>query len=868
MKSGAETPLMKQYNAFKAKYPDAILLFRIGDFYETFGEDAIKTSETLGIVLTKRANGSAAHIELAGFPHHALDNYLPKLVKGGHRVAICEQLEDPKFAKGIVKRGVTEIITPGITFSEKILEETQNNYLASFFFLKNEMASCAFVDISTGDFFYYTAEIHKVEKLFYSYKPTEVIIARNQQATFKQLYGDDFYLYRLEDWAFEMNYGSQKLMELFQTKTIKGFGLEDDLGAVITSGVLIHYLHHNEVKLLSHINRIYRFDDEECLALDRFTIRNLELISPLHPDGKSFFQTIHYTLTAPGTRLLKKWILFPLRDISKIEKRLNKVEILLQHSQVLQLLDGLFRTVGDPERGIARLATKRLTPREAGYLRNTLISFGKIYQVLEDELEDHFLDFLVKKETWKPASELLTQYLSDDPPVQLNAGNVIRSGVSNDLDSLRKLKTDAETIIEQIRVRESKRTGIASLKVNFNRQTGYYIEITHAHKDKIPSDYIRKQTLTNCERFITPELKEFEEKVLSAEEQIVTLEASLYEQLMELLQEFIPDLQYHARMIAGLDVLHSLAKASLKNRYKRPVVNEGNCINIIEGRHPVIETMLPRDAPYIPNDVFLDPDSQQICIITGPNMAGKSAILRQTALIVLMAQMGSFVPANSAEIGLTDKIFTRVGASDNLSAGESTFMVEMNETARILNHATNKSLVLLDEIGRGTSTYDGVSIAWALVEYLHNSPNQRAKTLFATHYHELSELSEKLPRVKNLTVSVREVGGKILFMRKLIPGAAEKSFGIQVAEMAGMPEQVVIRAKELLKHFEQHKFTQKNAAKAVKASQPVVQTALFASVNEKESKLSIALQKIEINQLSPMEALMKLVELKNILEEA
>lgn len=874
-KSSAETPLMKQYNAFKAKYPDAILLFRIGDFYETFGQDAIITSQTLGIVLTKRANGSASEIELAGFPHHSIDTYLPKLVKAGLRVAVCEQLEDPKFAKGIVKRGVTEIITPGITFSEKILEDARNNFLCCFYFTKNNQCSCSFIDISTGEFFYYSAEINKAEKLLYSYKPTEVLVSKSQTPAFKQLYGEDFYLYRIEDWAFEKLYATQKLIELFQIHNLKGFGLEEDEGATIASGVLIHYLNHNELKHLPHITRLYRFDDAECLSLDRFTIRNLELIFPLHPDGKSFFQTINYTLTSPGARLLKKWILFPLRDENRINKRLQKVETLLAHPEILQKSDPHLRAIGDPERAIAKLATKRLNPREASYLRNAILHFGKIYTLITDEWKDNpendhpFIDFLQKQDSWQPAYDILNRYLTEEPPANIASGNVIRSEISNELAELRGIKNDVETYIDQVRQRESKRTGIASLKINFNKVTGFYIEITHVHKDKVPSDYIRKQTLTNCERFITPELKEFEEKILTAEERILALESRLFEQLLTELQVHIQDLQYHAARIARFDVLCSFAKGSLRHYYKRPSLNSGNIIRIIEGRHPVIETLLPRDVPYIPNDLYLDDKQQQIAIITGPNMAGKSALLRQTALIVLMAQMGSFVPAQEVEIGIVDKIFTRVGASDNISAGESTFMVEMNETARILNQATDKSLVLLDEIGRGTSTYDGVSIAWALVEYLHDSPNQQAKTLFATHYHELAELADKLPRVKIFNVSVKEVAGKILFMRKLQIGPAEKSFGIQVAEMAGIPESMVNRAKELLQHFEKQKTTTRDAAKRVQSPQLVAQMALFefTETDEMSKKIKKMLDQIDINQLSPMEALLKLVELKNVSEE-
>lgn len=872
--SSSETPLMKQYNSIKAKHPGVIILFRVGDFYETFGEDAVKASQILNITLTKRANGSASEVELAGFPYHALDTYMPKLVRAGQRVAICDQLEDPKYAKGIVKRGITEIITPGVTFNDKILEHQNNNYLASIFFPKNENIGCSFIDVSTGDFFYFSGDMAAVEKLFYAIQPKEVIVSRKDLNTFKAKFNDDFYSYRLEDWAFEIHYATEKINQHFKTSNVKGFGLEEDKPSCIAAGVLLHYLNENEQKNLAHIRRLYRFLENNFVALDRFTLRNLELLSPLHPDGKSFFQTINYTLTAMGARMLKKWIIFPLVHPEKINKRLNQVTVFFENSAILNAIETPLKSVGDVERLTAKLATRRVNPRECLSLKIALEACTVIFDQLTEQFHEAFgdisekvFDAKIQSYTFKPLLEILQTQLNIDCPANLNNGTVFQSGIDDDLDELKELKTEAESFLEKIRKREIERTGISSLKINYNKVFGYYIEISNTNRNKVPSDYVRKQTLANAERYITPELKDFEEKILTAEEKILHIENRLYVDLLNKLQEFIPILQICSNLIAGIDVLQGQARLAKKHRYSRPIIHDEDYIEIVDGRHPVIETILPRDSPYIPNDVKLNNSNTQIMIITGPNMAGKSAVLRQTALITLMAHMGTYVPATSAKISLVDKIFTRVGASDNLSAGESTFMVEMNETARILNHATDKSLILLDEIGRGTSTYDGLSIAWALVEHLHNSSGQKAKTMFATHYHELSDLSTQLVGVKNFNVSVRELEGKILFMRKLIPGVSEKSFGIHVAEMAGMPPSVVARANELLVYFEESKNLKKSSPQARRQQEPLYQLQLFGFEDSIGSTLRKILEKININSLTPVEAMMKIIELKQVIEK-
>lgn len=856
----AETPLMKQYNAFKARYPDAILLFRIGDFYETFGEDAIDTSRILGIVLTKRANGSASHIELAGFPHHALDTYLPKLVRGGRRVAVCEQLEDPKLAKGVVKRGVTEIVTPGITLNDKLLDHHSNNYLAAAYVRSSTEIAAAFVDVSTGDFFCLSASPNRIEKLFHSLKPSETVVPRKDQAALRSLFGDDFYMYRLEDWTFEFSYAAEKLRRQFNVQTLKGFGVEENASAATAAGALLHYLVENQQDKLGHLSRVYLFKDEEYVGIDRFSLRNLELLSSVHPDGRSLFQTLNATVTPMGARLLRKWIAFPLRDKARIEKRLQKVTTLVEEKALAEALRELLKEVGDVERMLGKLAIRRLNPREATQLRRALVRIRILPEKFVETtgFEDFVRNFLPCDEPLK----LLETYLADEAPVNVTAGGAIRAGVSTELDELRRLQTESETFLQNLREREVKRTGITSLKINFNKVFGYYIEISNANASRVPKDYIRKQTLANAERYITPELKTFEEKILTAEERIQVLETSLYIDLIEQLQPFIPALQTDATLVAGLDVLTSFAKKAVDSRYNRPEILDSDEIDIKNGRHPVIETLLPRDSPYIPNDVYLDNRTDQILIITGPNMAGKSALLRQTALIVLMAQMGSFVPADSARIGTVDQIFTRVGASDNLSAGESTFMVEMYETARIVNNATGRSLALLDEIGRGTSTFDGLAIAWALVEYLHQTSACACKTLFATHYHELAEI--KFARVKNYRVGVKEMDGKIVFMRKLEAGAAESSFGVHVAEMAGLPPVLVDRARQILKELEQNKLQPDGG----KRSAPIVQLKLFELFDETGLKAKKILDEIDVERMTPVEALLKIAELKRLFVKA
>lgn len=858
-----ETPLMKQFNAIKAKYPGTILLFRVGDFYETFGEDAVQTSRVLGIVLTKRANGAAAEMELAGFPHHSLDAYLPKLVKAGLRVAVCDQLEDPKLAKGIVKRGVTDLVTPGVVLSDKVLDQQKNNYLCALWFESPKKIGAAFLDISTGEFFCRAGEVETISRLVYSLSPAETIVCRKDIKAFREHFGEKLYMHRMEDWAFQYDSAYRQLTTHFGTVSLKGFGLEEEPTEVIPAGAILIYLDHNEQKNITHINRIYRFEENNFLSLDAFTIRNLELFNSPHPEGVSLFSVLNKTKTVMGARLLQRWLAFPLIDISEVQKRQNAVEAYLRNPQLREALGKVLSRISDLERLCAKLATYRMNPREATFLRNTNREIKPLCEALAAFGENALNDLV---QGFKPAEKILEwcdTWLSEEPSAALSDGKVIREGNNPELDEYRGLLFSGKEYLLELQQREIARTGISSLKVAYNNVFGYYIEITNAHKDKVPEDYIRKQTLTNAERYITPELKTYEEKILSAEEKILKLETGLYQEFISGLMSWIPDMQHNARMIATADVLYSFAEQAIAAGYCRPMVEESEVLDIQEGRHPVIETLLPRDNPYIPNNVLLDRSRQQVIIITGPNMAGKSALLRQTALIVLMAQAGSYVPATSARVGIADKIFTRVGASDNLSAGESTFMVEMNETARILNTCTDRSLILMDEIGRGTSTYDGVSIAWSLVEYLHETPSRSARTLFATHYHELNELTNKFPRVKNFNVSVKEVDGRILFLRKLIPGGTEHSFGIQVAEMAGMPGTVTSRARELLTHFESRRMDQKEAVAGFKFStRQEVQLNMFELRDEDTLAIRRILSGCDIDRMTPVEALLKLQEIK------
>ena len=856
---------MKQYFAIKAQYPGAVLLFRVGDFYETFGEDAVVVARILGIMLTKRNNGGS-DVELAGFPHHSLDTYLPKLVKAGKRVAVCDQLEDPKQAKGIVKRGVTELVTPGVTFNDKVLEVNKHNYLAAVHFPSAHEAGVAFLEVSTGDFFCFSGDLRYAEKVLATLEPSEVLVSRRELRRFQQQLGEHYYLSRVDEWVFQPDYAREKLLELLGTNSLKGFGVEQDRYGTIAAGAIVHYLYENQQVNLGHIQRIYPFDDSDYVWLDQFTVRNLELVQPLHPDGQPLVEVLDETLTPMGARLLRRNLLLPLKDVNRIRQRLEAVEALLTYPHHLDSLAADLRQIGDLERLASKVATGRLTPREADLLRSSLRLLGPIRQGLEAFGHEALRQRSTQFEDPSPALTVLDYYLLDEPSGNLADGHVIRDGVSPELDELRGMKENSQDLLLAMQQREIARTGISSLKIGFNKVFGYYLEVTNAHKDKAPTNWTRKQTLTNAERYITEELKDYEDKILHAEERILNLEATLYRDFLARLQHHLSLLQHNAQQIAELDMLMSFARVALRRRYIRPSIDEGDRIEIKQGRHPVIETTLPPERPYVPNDILLDNGGQQVIIITGPNMAGKSALLRQTALIVLMAQLGAFVPAEAAHIGVVDKIFTRVGASDNISSGESTFMVEMNETAQIANNATRKSLILLDEIGRGTSTYDGVSIAWALVEYLHETPDCQAKTLFATHYHELNELANRLPRVRNYNVSVREIEGKILFLRTLQEGGSEHSFGIHVAEMAGMPGPLVKRARQLLSHFEQSRVSDKAAARAVRFSdRKTIQLNMFELKDEDTLRIREILAGVDIDRMTPVEALLKLQEIKRAL---
>ncbi len=865
----AETPLMKQYNAIKAKYPGTLLLFRMGDFYETFGDDAVTASRILGITLTRRANGAAADIELAGFPHHQIDAYLPRLVRAGQRVAVCDQLEDPKQAKGIVKRGVTEIVTPGTALADPLLDRAQSNYLACL--VRDEsgrVLGAAFLELSTAEFFCLEGPPQRVEKLLYALRPAEVVVARRDVRAIKDDYGDDFYLHRLEDWVFDAAFAHERVLKHFGLHSLKGLGLDDQPLGTVAAGVLLHYLELNEHHRLGHLTRLVPFADAQVMGLDRYTVRNLELVQPLHADGRALVDVIDQTLTPMGARLLRRRLLFPLTDAAEITRRLDAVASLVADGELLNSLSERLRRLGDLERMAARLATRRIGPRELGALRASLDHAAALWGRLHDGGPAPFAEAVRQARTadLSPLMHLLATELADEPPATLAHGGVIRAGLSPELDELRTLKADTEGYLRALREREALRTGITSLKVQFNKVFGYYIEITHAHRDRVPSDYIRKQTLTGAERYITPELKTFEEKMLTAEERIARLEAERWDDLLERLQPYLAPLQKQAALLAAVDVAHGLARAALLNGYARPEVVEAEGLDIEAGRHPVIERLLPREQPYVPNDLQLRADDAQILLITGPNMAGKSALLRQTALIVILAQMGSYVPALRARIGVVDKVFTRVGASDNLAAGESTFLVEMNETARILNTATARSLILLDEVGRGTATYDGVSIAWALVEYLHEFAPVAAKTLFATHYHELAELAERLPRVRNFHVAVKETQGRVIFLRKLLPGHAEHSFGIQVAEMAGLPRPLVERARALLVHFEAEHGAALRAAAGSPTEVSRSQLSMFTLADDTANRIRSLLQGVDVNRLTPIEALLKLQEIQQALD--
>lgn len=860
------TPLMQQFNSIKVKYPGTLLLFRVGDFYETFGDDAIKAADVLGIVLTKRGNGALSEVALAGFPHHSLETYLPKLVRSGLRVAICDQLEDPKTTKTIVKRGVTQLVTPGVSYNDNIVQQKSNNYLASVFFEKQSVG-CAFLDISTGEFLVAQGKADYIDKLLQGFKPTEVILSKRNLKDFTETFGSRFYTYTLDDWPYTGDYARDLLLKHFEVTTLKGFGI-DRLGlAIIAAGVALHYLDETEHKNLQHISSISRVEEEHFMWLDRFTIRNLELIDSHNENALTLLKVLDHTSSPMGARLLRKWIVMPLKEKKEIDARLDIVEFLLAHPELQSALLNEIKQIGDMERLISKIGLQRANPREVVQLKRSLYAIAKI-KILLDEVDSEALNLIARRlDGCEELSTLIDQQLDEEPPVLLAKGNVIAEGVNEELDRLRKIAFGGKGFLLDIQKREAEATGIPSLKISFNNVFGYYLEVTNAHKDKVPEGWQRKQTLVNAERYITSELKEYEEQILGAEEKIYILENKIYADLLKSLLSYIQPVQQNARLIAQLDVLLNFALIAQSSHYNRPEMTSDTTLDIKGGRHPVIEKNLPPGVDYITNDVYLDSETQQIIIITGPNMAGKSALLRQTGLIVLMAQMGCFVPAKTARIGIVDKIFTRVGASDNLSSGESTFMVEMSETASILNNISERSLILLDEIGRGTSTYDGISIAWAIAEYLHQYPGAKAKTLFATHYHEMNELTNSFPRIKNYNISVKEVNNKVIFLRKLVPGGSEHSFGIHVAKMAGMPAAIVQRSNEILKRLEQERTGGEHIKDSLKKVQKqAYQLQMFSIDDPVLSKVRDVLNNLDVNTLTPIEALMKLDEIQRLLK--
>lgn len=858
---------MQQYNSIKAKHPDALLLFRVGDFYETFGEDAVRASKVLGIVLTKRSNGAAADMELAGFPHHSLDTYLPRLVRAGMRVAICDQLEDPKTAKKIVKRGVTEVVTPGVTFSDRILENKSNNFLAAWYpSSESNRSGLSLLDASTGEFFLAEGDEAYIDKLLQGFQPVEILLSRPSKSAFEQQYGTRFYTYVLDEWIFQSVFARETLINHFQTASLKGFGVEELQLGTVAAGAALYYLQQTRQETLSHINAISRLEEDRYVWLDRFTIRNLELVHSPHENARTLLDVLDFTITPMGARLLRRWLLMPLRDIHVIRERLGNVRELMGHQGAMEQLQSALKGIGDIERLVSRVAIRKTGPRELVQLKRTL----QLIPVLKEHLSQLSSPGLkALSDRLQPCHELLRKLdsaLSDDAPALVSKGGVFRAGYDESLDELQQLMTEGKGYLLKLQRDEIERTGIASLKIAFNSVFGYYIEVTNTHKDKVPPTWTRKQTLANAERYITDELKQYEEKILGAEEKMAVLEERLFSELLGFVSAYIPVLQLNAAEIARLDVLCSYATVSIKYGYVMPELDETLRLEISAGRHPVLEQQLPSGEQYIPNDVFLDNEQQQIIMITGPNMSGKSAVLRQTALIVLMAQAGCFVPAGRAVIGIVDKIFTRVGASDNLSQGESTFMVEMNETASILHNISSRSLVLLDEIGRGTSTYDGISIAWAIAEYLHDHPLHRPKTLFATHYHELNEMQSRFPRIRNYNIAIRESGNKVLFLRKLVPGGSEHSFGIHVAAMAGMPQQVVERARIILASLEKtHSQTGSAGVPPSSRSRDDFQLSFFQLDDPVLEQIRDELLQTDINTLTPVEALMKLNEIKKLI---
>lgn len=862
-KKKKETPLMQQYNAIKAKYPDAVLLFRVGDFYETFGEDAIKAARILGIVLTNRANGSSK-IELAGFPHHSLDTYLPKLVRSGCRVAICDQLEDPKTTKKIVKRGVTELVTPGISYNDKTLDVRSNNFLAAIHMEKDEVG-VAFLDVSTGEFLTAQGNWEYISKLLQSFSPSEVIYQKQFKADFSERFADSFFTYTLEDWVFTFSYGEDLLLNHFETKSLKGFGVEDLHMGVIAAGAALHYLKETQHNKVSHIATLTRIEKDHFVWMDQFTIRNLELVQSNGVNGVSLLNVLDQTVSPMGARMLRRWLVLPLKAQKTIQDRLNIVDYFTHHGDEVDDLVLEIKKMGDLERLISKVATARICPRELVQLKLALNAILPVVESCSASKNKSLVELASQLNPCDVIRDKIAEQLQDDAPVQLIKGNVMASGVSKELDELRAISSSAKAYLEEIREREMERTGIPSLKISFNNVFGYYLEVRNTHKDKVPEDWVRKQTLVSAERYITEELKELEVKILSAGDKILSIEQELFDALVASLMDYVQIVQHNSLRIAHLDVLLSFSKIALHNGYVKPELNDGFILNIKDGRHPVIEKQLPVGEAYVSNDMYLDNETQQIIMITGPNMSGKSALLRQTALIVLMAQMGSFVPAKSASIGVVDKIFTRVGASDNISLGESTFMVEMNETASILNNISERSLILLDEIGRGTSTYDGISIAWAIAEFLHEN-KAKAKTLFATHYHELNEMSESFDRIKNYNVSVKEVDKKILFLRKLNPGGSAHSFGIHVAKMAGMPHSLIRRANDILVHLEKSHSSEVLTSKAKSIYQESdMQLSFFQLDDPVLEQIKDEILNTDVNTLTPVEALLKLNEIKKMI---
>lgn len=858
-----ETPLMKQYNGIKAKYPDACLLFRVGDFYETFGEDAVRAAAILGITLTKRGAGSETETALAGFPHHSINTYLPKLVKAGLRVAICDQLEDPKMTKTIVKRGVTELITPGVSMNDEVLQSKSNNFLAALHFGKINIG-VSFLDVSTGEFLTAQGNEEYIDKLLQNFGPSEILIPKQYKLKFKEVFGEDYHTFFLEDWVFKQDYAFESLTNHFETNSLKGFGIEELAEGIIASGAILYYLSETQHNKIQHITAIQRIAEDAYVWMDRFTIRNLELYHSTNPNAVTLLDVIDKTLSPMGSRLLKRWLALPLKEATRIKSRHEVVAYFKENQEVLRKIQIQIKQISDLERLISKVATGKISPREVIYLKDSLDAIIPIKELALSSNNDSLRGIGDSLHACELLREKIKTTLNQEAPVAINKGNAISTGVNEELDDLRTISSKGKGFLEDLELRESEKTGITSLKVSFNNVFGYYIEVRNTHKDKVPEDWIRKQTLVSAERYITEELKEYEAKILGAEEKIQVLENQLFDQLISWMATYIKPVQLNANLIAQLDCLNSFTQLAIEQKYVQPLIDDSYDLDITEGRHPVIEKQLPVGIPYISNNVFLDRETQQIIMITGPNMSGKSAILRQTALIVLLAQMGSFVPAEAVRMGIVDKIFTRVGASDNISMGESTFMVEMNETASILNNISERSLVLLDEIGRGTSTYDGISIAWAIAEYLHEHPN-KPKTLFATHYHELNEMEVTFERVQNYNVSVKELKDTVLFIRKLVKGGSAHSFGIHVAKMAGMPQIVIQKAQKLLKKLEKNHSS--DELMNVKGANDELQLSFFNLDDPLLEEIKEQILNIDINTLTPVEALMKLNEIKRMISK-